>query len=321
MTRAPAPITTTAIAQKPYIAHTVSYTLNMATETQTQPNGSLPHFTIVDRLDGVPIVHDSAAYAQALLESYPLVNNLYQTALVLANKSVDVASPVLTRAKPVLESADGLSVAIFDRAESTFPYPFKTPTQDLVGVKQAKAVYDERLLPVLKQASPVIQEVYEKLVAINSAIGARLGFTAHKGQEVSQAILHQLLTIAQQAPHLPGQLLHGLTNITNDLKQIAFDKSIPVNEKSKAIGAYVVDQAKPVVDEIYAYYLGAKEKVEEGVEQVQQTVGQEVQKGVGQAQKGASQVQNKAQKGASQVQNQAQGAADSARQTVDQHTS
>jgi hypothetical protein len=30
----------------------------------------------------------------------------------------------------------------FDRAEATFPYPFKTPTQDLVVVKQAKAVYD-----------------------------------------------------------------------------------------------------------------------------------------------------------------------------------
>jgi hypothetical protein len=30
----------------------------------------------------------------------------------------------------------------FEKAEATFPYPFKTPTQDLVVVKQGKAVYD-----------------------------------------------------------------------------------------------------------------------------------------------------------------------------------
>jgi hypothetical protein len=30
----------------------------------------------------------------------------------------------------------------FEKAEATFPYAFKTPTQDLVVVKQSKAVYD-----------------------------------------------------------------------------------------------------------------------------------------------------------------------------------
>jgi hypothetical protein len=30
----------------------------------------------------------------------------------------------------------------FEKAEATFPYPFKTPTQNLVVVKQSKAVYD-----------------------------------------------------------------------------------------------------------------------------------------------------------------------------------
>lgn len=30
----------------------------------------------------------------------------------------------------------------FEKAEATFPYAFKTPTQELVVVKQSKAVYD-----------------------------------------------------------------------------------------------------------------------------------------------------------------------------------
>ena len=35
----------------------------------------------------------------------------------------------------------------FDRAQATFPYPFQTPTQDLIVVKQSKAVYDAVRLP------------------------------------------------------------------------------------------------------------------------------------------------------------------------------
>ena len=36
----------------------------------------------------------------------------------------------------------GADMIRFEKAEATFPYPFKTPTQDLVVVKQSKAVYD-----------------------------------------------------------------------------------------------------------------------------------------------------------------------------------
>jgi len=108
-------------------------------------------FKIVERLDSVPVVHDSIAYAEHLINSTQLTANLYQTAVNIATRkfnsensnqrnkkrlrqrirqrtcantcigSVEVASPVIQRAKPLIESADGLAVATFDKVEATFP--------------------------------------------------------------------------------------------------------------------------------------------------------------------------------------------------------
>jgi hypothetical protein len=231
----------------------------MATAT-ARPPAQVPNFKIVSRLGGVPAIHDSVAYAQTLVNSTQLTASLYQTALALATRSYDIATPVLVRTKPLLESADGLAVATFDRAEATFPYPFKTPTQDLVVVKQAKAVYDARLAPVLQSAQPVIQDVIHKTAQINSALGARAAATIHSSQELSYALLDQLKALAEQGKEIPGTLLDGVTKATTDIKTIVLSKDATLQEKSNKIGAYVVDQVKPVVDEIYNYVLGAKKK-------------------------------------------------------------
>ncbi|GFZ46238.1 hypothetical protein JCM24511_04485 [Saitozyma sp. JCM 24511] len=243
----------------------------MATATAT-PNGNVPNFKIVSRLDGVPAIHDSVAYAQAIVNSTGVTASLYQTALALANKSYEVATPVLVRTKPLLESADGLAVATFDRAEATFPYPFKTPTQDLVVVKQAKAVYDARLAPFLQSAQPVISDVLQKTAEINSALGARAAATIHSSQEISHALLEQLRALAEQGKELPGTLLDGVTKATTDIKGIVLSKDATLQEKSNKLGAYVVDQVKPVVDEIYNYVLGAKKKAQDEASKAREQV-------------------------------------------------
>ncbi|OCF39455.1 hypothetical protein I317_06728 [Kwoniella heveanensis CBS 569] len=213
-------------------------------------------FKIVEKLDGVPVVHDSVTYAQHLISSNGYTAKLYGVALNIANKSYEVATPVLVRTKPLLESADGLAVATFDRAEATFPYPFKTPTQDLMVVKQAKAVYDDN-------TQPVIQDVLNKTAAINSAIGARASATIHTSQDIAHALVEQLKHLAEHGKEIPGALIDGVGKATGDIKGIVFAKETSVQEKSNKLTAYVVDQAKPIIDEIYNFVNSAKIKAEE----------------------------------------------------------
>ncbi|WVR05088.1 hypothetical protein IAU60_002100 [Kwoniella sp. DSM 27419] len=233
--------------------------MSAALSSQPQP----PSFRIVGKLDSVPVVHDSVTYAQQILSSNEYTAKLYGLALNIANRSYEVATPVLVRTKPLLESADGLAVATFDRAEATFPYPFKTPTQDLVVVKQAKAVYDDRVWPMLQNAQPVVQDVLNKTAQINSAICARAAATISSSQDVAHALLEQLRYLSEHGKEIPGVLIDNVGKATNDIKNIVFAKDATVQEKSNKIASYLIDQTKPVIDEIYNYVNAAKNKAQE----------------------------------------------------------
>lgn len=241
----------------------------MATATQSSP---APNFKIVSKLDGVPVIHDSVTYADSLLNSTETTASLYRFALGLANKSYGYAEPIVNRSKPLIDSADGLAVAVFDRAEATFPYPFKTPTGDLVVVKQSKAVYDSRIAPLLQQYQPVVNDVLDKTAKINGALGARAHATFGTSKEYADHLLEQLKQLAAQGKVLPGHLIEGAQKASNDIKEIVLAKDATLQEKSNKLGAYVLDQVKPVVDEIYNYVLGAKKKAEEQAGDLQKTV-------------------------------------------------
>lgn len=99
-------------------------------------------FKIISRLDGVPAIHDSVAYAQYAPASRERRSRLTrlkrshsvdadyifalqrcrrhrcswvlasaQRQMLIVTGSYDVATPILKRGKPLLESADGLAVA------------------------------------------------------------------------------------------------------------------------------------------------------------------------------------------------------------------
>lgn len=226
----------------------------MAAVTSTPTE--VPQFQIVSKIDSIPVVHDSVAYAQSLINSNKLSAKLYETAVGVASKSYDVATPVLTRTKPLLESADGLAVATFDRAAATFPYPFKTPTEELIVVKQAKGVYDTKL-------HPVVAGVIAKAASVNSAIGARASATIHTSQDLAHALLEQLRQITEHGVQLPTALFEGASKASNDVKEIVFAKEVSVQEKSNKFASYVLEQAKPLIDEIYNYVYTAKTKAAE----------------------------------------------------------
>jgi len=237
------------------------------------PNGQLSsHYKIVDKLDGVPAIHDSVTYAHGLVNAFPLTANLYQIALGLVNKSVDLAQPILSRTQPIINTADGLAVATFEKAEATFPYAFKTPTQDLVVVKQSRAIYDARIAPWLQHASPVIQDAINRTAEINSALGARASAVAKSSSDISHALLEQLKQLAEQGKDLPAALVDGVGKATGDVRTIVTEKDATLQDKSNKLGAYVLDHVKPVVDEIYNYVLGAKNKAEEQAKKAEDKV-------------------------------------------------
>lgn len=230
---------------------------------QTASQSDIPHFKIVDKFDGVPVIHDSVTYAQSMINSYSLTASVYQTAVAVASKSVGMASPILSRTKPLLESADGLAVATFERAEAIMPYPFKTPTQDLIVVKQAKGIYDSQLAPWVQSAQPVLTDVLNKTAEINSALGARAHATLQTSQDLSLALLEQLKALAGQGTQIPGHLIDTVGKTSHDVKEIIMAKDASLQDKSNKLGAYVVDQVKPVVDQIYEFVLGAKKRAQE----------------------------------------------------------
>ncbi|CAK9780909.1 hypothetical protein CC85DRAFT_284692 [Cutaneotrichosporon oleaginosum] len=242
----------------------------MATSVQT-PNGIAPHLKIVDRVNSVPVVHDSVAYAEHLINSTQITSNLYQTVLGLAARALQTAEPVITRTQPLINSADNLAVATFDRVEAAFPYPFKTPTQELAGFKQAKAFHDARVVPA-------IEEVLKKTSAINTELGSlqtRAAEVIHKGEKASHELVEQLKALREQSKDLPAQLIDGLGKVTTDVKAIVLAKDGTVQEKTNKLGSYVVEQVKPIIDEIYKHVVGAKkaavEKAQAAAPQQQQT--------------------------------------------------
>lgn len=234
----------------------------MSAATETAPVQG-PSYKIVQRLDGVPAIHDTVTYADTLLKSYSATAYLYSIATSVATRSYNIASPVINRTQPIINTADGLAAYTFDRAQATFPYPFKTPTQDLIVVKQSKAVYDARIAPMLQQYQPVVHDVLTKTAEINSALGARAQATLGVSKEYADHLVEQLKHLAEQGRVLPGHLIEGVQRTSNDLRQIVLAKDSTIQEKSNKVGAYVIDQVKPVVDEIYNYLLGAKRKAEE----------------------------------------------------------
>ncbi|GMK55403.1 hypothetical protein CspeluHIS016_0204590 [Cutaneotrichosporon spelunceum] len=234
----------------------------MAASVQTQPNGSASHLKIVDRVNSVPVVHDSVAYAEQLINSTQLTSNLYQTVLGLAARALLTAEPVISRTQPLINSADNLAVATFDRVEAAFPYPFKTPTQELAGFKQAKAFHDDRVVPA-------IEEVIKKTSAINGELGSlqnRAVEVIHKGEKASHELVEQLKALREQSKDLPAQLIEGLGKVTADVKAIVLAKDGTVQEKTNKLGSYVVEQVKPIIDEIYKHVLGSKKAAVETVE-------------------------------------------------------
>lgn len=91
----------------------------------------MPEYKSIDKVNGIPIVHDSLGYAHSVLSSNPYTAYVYSTGLGLGSTVYDYSKPIQARLAPILVRADGLALKGITVVESRFPYPFQTSTEDV----------------------------------------------------------------------------------------------------------------------------------------------------------------------------------------------
>ena len=99
-------------------------------ETQTQP--AAPELTILNRVASIPLVADSLDTLHQTLSNNPYTRSPYATAQGLSKAALGYTEPIQKTIAPLLVRADGLANKGLDVVESRYPYPFKTPTEDIV---------------------------------------------------------------------------------------------------------------------------------------------------------------------------------------------
>ena len=114
---------------------------HMATETQ-QAHAASSELTILTRVGSIPLVADSLNTINSTLLNNAYTRPPYELAqgLVLSMTALRYAGSIQKRLAPILTCADGLAHKGLDTVESRFPYPFHTPTEDII--KDIKANHD-----------------------------------------------------------------------------------------------------------------------------------------------------------------------------------
>ncbi|KAH9848713.1 lipid droplet-associated perilipin protein [Lenzites betulinus] len=103
----------------------------MATETQ-QSAPTQPERTILARVGSIPLVADSLSTIHSTLSTNSYTRSSYATAQELSKSAYSYTEPIQKRLAPILSKADGLANKGLDAVESRYPYPFQTPTEDII---------------------------------------------------------------------------------------------------------------------------------------------------------------------------------------------
>ncbi|KAI0667254.1 lipid droplet-associated perilipin protein [Trametes maxima] len=103
----------------------------MATETQ-QSAPAQPELTILTRVSSIPLVADSLSTIHSTLSNNPYTRSPYATAQGISKSALSYTEPIQKRLAPILTKADGLANKGLDAVESRYPYPFQTPTGDII---------------------------------------------------------------------------------------------------------------------------------------------------------------------------------------------
>ena len=145
----------------------------MATETQLpQP---APEITIINRVAAIPLVASSLNTIHSTLSNNTYTRASYAQAQGISKAALSYTEPIQKTLAPLLVRADGFANMGLDAVESRYPYPFKTPTEDIMKDLKGRSDYaydfanktiDERVKSPALQVAQGIDQV---------RLGARFG--------------------------------------------------------------------------------------------------------------------------------------------------
>lgn len=104
----------------------------MATETHEQSPAAAPELTVLYRVAAIPLVAASLDTIHNTLSNNPYTRSPYATAQGLSKAALGYTEPLQKTIAPLIVRADGLANKGLDVVESRYPYPFKTPTEEIV---------------------------------------------------------------------------------------------------------------------------------------------------------------------------------------------
>ncbi|KAH8085443.1 lipid droplet-associated perilipin protein [Cristinia sonorae] len=102
----------------------------MATETQNQP--PVPEITIINRVASIPLVASSINSIHSTLANNTYTRGSYAQAQGISKTALSYTEPIQKTLAPLIVRADGYANKGLDVVESRYPYPFKTPTEDIM---------------------------------------------------------------------------------------------------------------------------------------------------------------------------------------------
>ncbi|OBZ67702.1 Perilipin-2 [Grifola frondosa] len=100
--------------------------------TQTQTASATPEFTIIYRVASIPLVASSLNTIHTTLTNNAYTHSPYAAAKGLSKSALSYAEPLQKRLGPIIVRADSFANKGLDAVESRYPYPFKTPTDEIV---------------------------------------------------------------------------------------------------------------------------------------------------------------------------------------------
>ncbi|KAI8974860.1 lipid droplet-associated perilipin protein [Trametes punicea] len=103
----------------------------MATETQ-QAAPAQSELSIFHRVGSIPLVADSLNTIHSTLLNNPYTRSPYAAAQEISKSALSYTEPIQKRLAPILSKADDLANKGLDVVESRYPYPFHTPTEDII---------------------------------------------------------------------------------------------------------------------------------------------------------------------------------------------
>lgn len=91
-----------------------------------------PELSSIHRVRDIPLVASTFEQVRSSLSESPYTRSPYLYAEDLSKKAFSLTEPLQKRLAPLLVRADGLANMGLDAIESRYPYPFKTPTEEII---------------------------------------------------------------------------------------------------------------------------------------------------------------------------------------------